>query len=89
MQIRSGHAGGFISPVVGGRLTVTEDERALADVRISIGIGAVILRCGSPVPPKGGFVLSGRGLDEIQKTERRLIDCQDRPIADIGLAGHG
>jgi hypothetical protein len=67
-------------------LTVTDDEQALADIRISIGIGPVISPVRKPGTAKGeAFILSGRGLDEIQKTERRLSIASDRPIADIGL----
>jgi hypothetical protein len=67
-------------------LTMTEDERALTDLRISIGIGPVISPVRKPGTAKGeAFILSGRGLDEIQRTERRLSIVSDRPIADIGL----
>jgi hypothetical protein len=67
-------------------LTTTEEERALTDLRISIGIGPVISPVRKPGTAKGeAFILSGRGLDEIQKTERRLSIVSDRPIADIGL----
>jgi hypothetical protein len=67
-------------------LTATEEEPALSDVRISIGIGPVVFPLVSPGTAKGkAFLLSGRGLDDIQKTERRLSIVSDHPIADIGL----
>jgi hypothetical protein len=67
-------------------LTATEEEPALSDVRISIGIGPVVFPVMAPGTAKGkAFLLSGRGLDDIQKTERRLSIVSDHPIADIGL----
>lgn len=67
-------------------ITMTEDEYASSDIRISIGIGTVISPVRAPGTAKGiAFLLSGRGLDEIQKTGRRLSITSDHPIADIGL----
>ena len=67
-------------------LNESEEGPALADVRISIGIGPVVFPVMSPGTAKGkAFLLSGRGLDDIQKTERRLSIVSDHPIADIGL----
>lgn len=49
------------------------------DVRICIGIGSVELPVTTLATAQGeAFVLSGRGLDEISKTERRLMmQCPD------------
>jgi hypothetical protein len=67
-------------------LTMTEDEYASSDIRISIGIGTVVSPVRAPGTAKGvAFLLSGRGLDEIQKTGRRLSIASDHPVADIGL----
>ncbi len=67
-------------------LTEMEDGPALTDVRISIGIGPVVLPVRKPGTARGeAFLLSGRGLDDIQHMERRLSIVSDQPIADIGL----
>jgi hypothetical protein len=67
-------------------LNEADEEPALSDVRISIGIGPVVLPVKTPGTARGeAFLLSGRGLDEIQHTGRRLSMVCDRPIADIGL----
>ena len=67
-------------------LTATEEQPALADIRISIGIGPVALPVRAPGTARGeAFLLSGRGLDEIQKTERRLSISSGSAMADIGF----
>ena len=67
-------------------LSEAEEEPALTDIRISIGIGTVVLPVRTPGTARGeAFLLSGRGLDNIQHTEQRLSMVCDRPIADIGL----
>jgi hypothetical protein len=68
-------------------LTATEDQPALSDIRISIGLGPVVLPVRTPGMARGeAFLLSGRGLDEIQKTESRLSISSGQAIADIGFA---
>lgn len=68
-------------------LTATEDQPALSDIRISIGLGPVVLPVRAPGMARGeAFLLSGRGLDEIQKTESRLSISSGHAIADIGFA---
>jgi hypothetical protein len=67
-------------------ITTKEEGSVRGDIRISIGIGEIT----SPVRALGSakgkaFVLSGRELDEIQETERRLAITCGNPIADIGL----
>ena len=67
-------------------LTAAEEGPAVSDVRISIGLGAVDEPVRAPGMARGGpFLLSGRGLDEIQKTEQRLRVSSGNTIADIGL----
>lgn len=67
-------------------LTATEDEAALSDIRISIGIGQVVLPIKAPGKAKGeAFLLSGRRFDEIQQNHRRLAIASGGAIADIGL----
>jgi hypothetical protein len=67
-------------------LTAMEEQPALSDIRISIGIGPVALPVRAPGTARGeAFLLSGRGLDEIQKTERRLSISSGSAIADIGF----
>jgi Helix-turn-helix len=67
-------------------LTATEDELVLSDIRVSVGIGPVITPVRAPGTAKGAaFLLSGRGLDEIQKTEQRLLIVSDHPMANIGF----
>lgn len=67
-------------------LTAAEEGPAVSDVRISIGLGAIDEPVRAPGMARGGpFLLSGRGLDEIQKTEQRLRISSGNTIADIGL----
>lgn len=67
-------------------LTAREEGPALSDIRVSIGLGPVVSPVRSPGTAKGeAFLLSGRGLDEIQKTERRLSITSGHGIADIAF----
>jgi hypothetical protein len=67
-------------------LTSTEDGAALSDIRISIGIGPVVLPVKTPGTAKGeAFLLSGRRFDEMQQSNRRLAMVSGRAIADIGF----
>ncbi len=67
-------------------VTAAEEGPAVSDVRISIGLGPVKLPVRTPGMGRGeAFLLSGRGLDGIQKTERRLAIISGQAIADIGL----
>lgn len=68
------------------RLTGVEDGPVLSDIRISIGIGPVILPVRTPGKAKGeAFLLSGRRFDQLQQTDRRLSMACGMTIADIGL----
>lgn len=67
-------------------LTAAEEGPAVSDIRISIGLGQVAMPIKAPGTAKGeAFLLSGRGLDEIQKTDRRLAILSGHPVADIGF----
>jgi hypothetical protein len=67
-------------------VTAGEEGPAISDVRISIGLGPVTQPVRAPGMARGeAFLLSGRGLDGIQKTERRLVIISGHVIADIGL----
>ncbi len=67
-------------------LTAGEDEPAISDIRISIGIGTVIMPVRTPGTAKGeAFLLSGRRFDEIQRTDQRLSIISGKPVADTGL----
>jgi hypothetical protein len=67
-------------------VTTREDEVVRGDIRISIGIGEVDLPVRALGSAKGeAFLLSGRGLDELQKTERRLHIASGNKIVNIGL----
>jgi hypothetical protein len=67
--------------------TTTKEEAAVrSDVRIGIGIGEVAVPVSSLGSAKGeAFLLSGRGLDELQRTQRRLAISCGNEIANIGL----
>ncbi|HLI93529.1 MAG TPA: hypothetical protein VKU83_07960 [Puia sp.] len=57
-----------------------------SDIRISIGLGPVIQPVQAPGIAKGdAFIRSGRGLDAIQGTDRRIAIISGHAIADIGL----
>ena len=65
---------------------IQEAAEVVSDVRISIGIGEVaspVLALGSA---KGtAFVLSGRALDDLEKTEGRLVIVTENPMANLAL----
>ena len=65
----------------------TEEETAVrGDIRIAIGIGEIAAPVHALGSAKGGaFLLSGRELDELQKTERRLAITSGNQMADIGF----
>jgi hypothetical protein len=73
-------------------ITAGDEGPPVSDVRISLGLGPATRPVRAPGLAKGeAFLLSGRGLDELQKTERRLAIISGHAIADIGLeamAGH-
>lgn len=57
-----------------------------SDLRISIGLGTVSQPVRAPGIAKGeAFLRSGRGLDAMQGTPRRLAIITGHTIADIGL----
>ncbi|HXD79177.1 MAG TPA: hypothetical protein VN616_15270 [Puia sp.] len=63
-----------------------DESMAVSDIRISIGLGTVQLPVKAPGTAKGeAFLLSGRGLDDIQRTERRLAILCGHAVANIGL----
>src|SRR5580692_2684262 len=67
-------------------ITTKEDASVRGDIRIGIGIGEIVVPVSSLGSAKGeAFLLSGRELDELQKTERRLaISCSNK-MANIGF----
>jgi hypothetical protein len=66
--------------------TAGEGDLPLSDIRISIGIGSVILPVKTPGTARGeAFLLSGRLFDDLQKTDRRLAIGADDLFADAGL----
>src|SRR6201986_3636672 len=67
-------------------ITTRDDEAIRGDIRIAIGIGQVDTPVRALGSAKGeAFLLSGRGLDGLQKSEQRLvITCGDK-MANIGL----
>src|ERR1700744_5780242 len=67
-------------------LTGGEDGPVVSDIRISIGIGPVILPVRTPGTAKGtAFLLSGRLFDQFKETERRLSIASGMDIADIAF----
>ncbi len=67
-------------------LTTKDDALVRGDIRISIGIGQAELPVRALGSAKGeAFFLSGRGLDELQKTDRRLAISCTNEAANIGL----
>lgn len=57
-----------------------------ADVRISIGIGAVTTQVKSLGTAKGeAFILSGRAFDEISASGTRLAIATENELANVGL----
>lgn len=62
------------------------DEAIASDVRVSIGIGPVQLPVKSPGAGKGeAFVISGRRLDDLQRTGGRLSMVTSRALASVAL----
>jgi hypothetical protein len=56
------------------------------DVRVSIGIGSVATAVKTLSTAKGeAFMFSGRGLDELYKSEKRLCIITPNPLANAGL----
>jgi hypothetical protein len=67
-------------------LTADEETSIRGDIRIAIGIGDIATPVQTLGSAKGGaFLLSGRELDELQKTERRLAIISGNQMADIGF----
>lgn len=67
-------------------VTGQEESEVRADIRIAIGIGKVNLPIGALGSAKGeAFLLSGRELDQLQQTERRLAITCEEPVANIGF----
>jgi hypothetical protein len=67
-------------------ITTKEEEAIRGDIRIAIGIGEVSTPVRALGSAKGeAFLLSGRGLDELQKSEKRLAVTCNNKIANIGL----
>lgn len=67
-------------------INIAKDEKVVSDVRISIGIGNITGTIRSLKTAKGeAFVLSGRMLDEIIKTEQRLAITSGNHLANEGL----
>ena len=63
-----------------------EQSPAVSDVRISIGIGNVESPVRALATAKGdAFLLSGRALDAMEKTEGRLIIITENKMANHGL----
>jgi len=66
--------------------TTDGEEPVPFDVKISIGLGKVIVPVTTLGTAKGeAFLLSGRALDEMNDTGRRLSIVTDNPLANIGL----
>lgn len=67
-------------------INIAKDEKVVSDVRISIGIGNITGIVRTLKTAKGeAFVLSGRMLDEIIKTEQRLAITSSNRLANEGL----
>lgn len=71
-------------------MTEGQDETPLSDVRVSIGIGSVVLPVKDLGTAKGeAFILSGRSFDKLQSKgpgmEKRLSITSGQTIADIGF----
>jgi hypothetical protein len=64
-----------------------ESKPVESDIRISIGIGDVVLPIGNLGEAKGeAFIRSGRRFDELQQqSEHRLAISSGEPTADIGF----
>ncbi|HZE86072.1 MAG TPA: hypothetical protein VE035_17250 [Puia sp.] len=67
-------------------MTAGEGEMPVSDLKVSIGIGSVSKPVRSLGTAKGtAFLLSGRSLDYMQGTARRLGVTTGNELADIGL----
>ena len=67
-------------------ISLTEGDAVRGDVRIGIGVGEVKLPVKMPEAAQGdAFVLSGRGLDDIEETEELLSIRSGHAVADIGF----
>ncbi len=67
-------------------INISRDEKIISDVRISIGIGNITGAVRTLKTAKGeAFVLSGRMLDDIIKTEQRLVITCANNLANEGL----
>ena len=63
-----------------------EKSPALSDVRVSIGVGTVESPVRTLATAKGeAFLLSGRALDAMSKTEGRLVIITENKIANLAL----
>ncbi|HET6256828.1 MAG TPA: hypothetical protein VFE32_22340 [Puia sp.] len=68
------------------KITSKDDTTVRGDIRIGIGIGEIDVPIRALGSAKGeAFLLSGRGLDELERTERRLAISCSNEIANIGL----
>ncbi|HLX67772.1 MAG TPA: hypothetical protein VKR41_12275 [Puia sp.] len=68
------------------KITTTEEASVRGDIRIGIGIGEITAPVSSPGSAKGeAFLISGRELDGLQKTERRLAISSGDKMANIGF----
>jgi DNA-binding NarL/FixJ family response regulator len=67
-------------------ISLFKDEKAISDIRISIGIGKVKTPVRALKTAKGeAFLLSGRKFDEMVKTHQRLAITSATPLANEGL----
>lgn len=65
---------------------IQEETDFLPDVRISIGLGSVETPVKTPGSAKGeAFLLSGRALDELEKTQGRLVITIDHKLGNLGF----
>ena len=63
-----------------------EEDKAPADVRISIGLGSVHIPVRSLNTARGeAFILSGRRFDEISKSGQRIAIAAANPLANEGF----
>jgi hypothetical protein len=67
-------------------ITGQEETEVCSDIRAAVGIGGIINPIRDLGTAKGdAFILSGRLLDDLQQTDRRLSIRCGKPLADIGL----
>jgi biotin operon repressor len=63
------------------------DAEVVSDVRVSIGVGSVDSPVRLLATAKGeAFLLSGRGLDSMMKTEGRLVITTENKMGNLALA---